>query len=118
MAESAAQVYPVVKVPTPKPRPQRLPWLASGVRCYRQPVDGRYSLAIWGGTGFPLIRTRLRSYGLEALASSGDLNDFDQVCTPDVAREWRQNLEEFAFSDRDFTVGASPVLTLPGPQAR
>ena len=60
---------------------------------------------LWGGVrDFPLIRTRLRSYGLEALASSGDLNDFDQVCTPDVAREWRQNLEGFAFNDRDFTV--------------
>ena len=41
---------------------------------------------------------------MEALASSGDVNDFDQLCTPDVAQEWRQNLEGFAFSDRDFTV--------------
>jgi steroid delta-isomerase-like uncharacterized protein len=41
---------------------------------------------------------------MEALKSSGDLNVLDQICTSEVAQGWRQNMEGFSFSDRDFTV--------------
>ena len=41
---------------------------------------------------------------MEALKSSGDLNVLDEICTPEVAQGWRQNMEGFSFSNRDFTV--------------
>jgi steroid delta-isomerase-like uncharacterized protein len=41
---------------------------------------------------------------MDALRSGGDLAVLDQVCTPEVAQGWRQNLEGFSFSDRHFTV--------------
>ncbi|MCW2810722.1 MAG: hypothetical protein JWP61_1180 [Friedmanniella sp.] len=41
---------------------------------------------------------------MAALASTGDLDDLNEVCSPEVAHEWRTNMESFAFSDRTFTV--------------
>ena len=41
---------------------------------------------------------------MAALESEGDLNVLDAICTPEIAEEWRSNMEAFEFSERTFTV--------------
>jgi steroid delta-isomerase-like uncharacterized protein len=41
---------------------------------------------------------------MAALESTGDLAELDKVCSPDVAQNWRQTMENFSFSERTFTV--------------
>lgn len=41
---------------------------------------------------------------MAALNSSGDLDDLDEVCSPEVAKGWRAAMQGFEFSDRTFTV--------------
>jgi steroid delta-isomerase-like uncharacterized protein len=41
---------------------------------------------------------------MAALSSSGDLDDLNEVCSPEVAQGWRTNMEEFSFTERTFTV--------------
>ena len=39
-----------------------------------------------------------------ALESRGSLDVLDEICTPAIAEEWRATMEDFAFTDRTFTV--------------
>jgi steroid delta-isomerase-like uncharacterized protein len=41
---------------------------------------------------------------MAAINSDGDLDDLNEICLPPLAEEWRANMEDFAFTERTFTV--------------
>ena len=41
---------------------------------------------------------------MAALESDGDLDVLSDICVPSVATAWQNNMENFSFSDRTFTV--------------
>jgi len=41
---------------------------------------------------------------MAALESDGDLDVLNDICSPDVAAEWRTNMENFSFTERTFRV--------------
>lgn len=41
---------------------------------------------------------------MAALASSGDLDDLSEFCSPEVAQGWRAVMEQFSFSEVTFVI--------------